>query len=78
MLIMFVKRNVMSVQFDLFEAIPDEMELLRQEMRSLKDSQDRQRKNLFAKNAELGKLYMNLKNEVDALKHQIVILARNK
>lgn len=68
----------MSLQFDLFEPELDEFDLLRADVKSCKDSQDKLRKGLFARHHDMSKLVIELKEEIHALRHQLVLVARNK
>jgi hypothetical protein len=61
-----------SLQWDLFEPIPNETDILRKEIQALKESQDRQRKNLFAKHAELMKIVMQQQAQIDKLNEMMM------
>jgi len=58
---------MLSYQYDLFNAQPTELDILRKEFEALQDSQNRQRKNLFAKHADLAKIVMYQQKEIDRL-----------
>ena len=53
-----------AIQLDLFEP-NDEQSLLRREINLMKDSQNRQRKAMFAKLHDLGKEIIGLKEEIE-------------
>jgi hypothetical protein len=57
------------IQLDFFEK--DETLILRDQMRQLKESQDKQRKSLFAKNGELQKKYDDLLKRMEILERNI-------
>jgi len=52
---------------DLFDPPLSEVDILRKEIASLKESQDRQRKSLFAKHAELMKIVLAQQVEIEKL-----------
>lgn len=62
---------MISYQFDLFDPPLTETDILRKELQALKDSQDRQRKNLFAKHGELSKLWLNQEDKLDKQAEEI-------
>ena len=53
-----------AIHLELFES-NDETSILRREINQLKDSQNRQRKSMFAKLHDLGKEIIGLKEEVE-------------
>jgi len=54
------------MQLDLFEK--DEIKLLREELKKVKDSSDSVRRGIFARHGELAKLYLALKEDLESLK----------
>lgn len=56
------------MQLDLFEEQPDELALLRFQLKELQESHDKVRKSLFARHNELSKLYLQLRDEIEVLK----------
>jgi hypothetical protein len=48
-----------------------EIELLREEMKELRESLHKQRRALFARHGELAKMYVNLSHEFEVLKASI-------
>lgn len=62
---------MIELQFDLFEEIPSELEILRKEVAILKESQDKQRRALFAKQHEQMKLVIELKEELHRVKFEL-------
>ncbi len=52
------------IQLDLFREF-DEHEALKEEVRQLKESQDKVRKKLFAEHGKLAKMYLQLHNEFE-------------
>jgi hypothetical protein len=62
---------MISIQLDLFDGPHSEEELLRLEIKAIVESQDRLRKGLFARHAELVKLVMIQQKEIDLLKQAL-------
>jgi hypothetical protein len=52
--------NALAIQFDLFEPIPTELEMMAMDIKAMRESQDRVRKKLFAENSALKKKIMEL------------------
>jgi hypothetical protein len=65
------------LQLDLFEEVTDITEM-KSEMKSMHEENARVRKRLFATTAELGRLILKLQLELDAVKNQIMVVARSK
>jgi DNA-binding ferritin-like protein len=59
------------IQLDLFEPIPDELDCVKDELKSLKESHDRVRKSLFKKYADLAKLFLEQQQEIEKLKWMV-------
>jgi len=57
------------IQLDFFQ--DDEMLIMKKQISDLRESNDRVRKSLFAKNGELSKKYMDLLNRLDILDRNI-------
>lgn len=58
----------MNVQYDLFEEELTDIGILRKEVETLNERLDRQRKSLFAKQAELMKLVIKQSEEMNRLR----------
>lgn len=58
-----------AIQLDLFES--DEMVIMRHDIRKIRESTEKVRKSLFAKNNELKKDYMDLAERLAILEHNI-------
>jgi DNA-binding ferritin-like protein len=56
------------IQLDLFEPLPDELSSVKEELRNLKESHDKVRRSLFKKYADISKLYLEQKQEIEKLK----------
>ena len=67
----------LAIQLDLFEP-NDEISMLHREIAAMKDAQDRQRKSLFAKQNDLAKMYIDIKQKYDALERQIHMVIKNR
>lgn len=65
------------VQLDFLE---DQSELaqLKRELQAARTETANVRRGLFARHNELGKLYLSLQQEMEALKKQIEIVAKNR
>lgn len=57
----------LPIQYDLFES-NDEISLLRKEIEALREQNANVRKGLFARHAELAKLWLKQQDEIDQLK----------
>lgn len=57
----------MSAQLLLFDPPPNELQSLKDEVKTLKESQDKVRRGMFARHNELAKMYLELKNEHELL-----------
>ena len=62
----------MSLQMDFFSEELSDTELLRLEMKELKESQDKLRKGLFSRHGELGKMIMSQQAQIDMLRSQVI------
>jgi hypothetical protein len=62
---------MLNLQYDLFDETPDEMDILKEEIKTIKDSNEKVRKGLFARYNELVKLYIEQKTEIENLKWMI-------
>ena len=58
------------IQLDFLQPL-SEMEILREEIRQVRASNDKVRKGLFARHGELAKLYIETKNRLDILEMHI-------
>ena len=58
----------LAVQYELFEAIPTVTDLLRKEVQTVVSQQEKYRKSIFAKHAELLKLIVKQQEVTDRLK----------
>ena len=61
-----------AIQYDLFQDLPTETEILKKEIEVLRESQDRQRKSLFAKHAELMKIVVQQQAQIDKLNEMMM------
>lgn len=59
----------MTVQLDIFE--PSEFELIKQEMKKVKETSENVRKGIFARHNELAKMFLEQKQKVDYLEELI-------
>jgi hypothetical protein len=59
------------IQLDLFEPRPTEIEVLRQEVKDLNESLNKQRKALFARHGALGKMYIELHQRLEIIERNI-------
>ena len=59
------------IQFDLFEPIPTEAEMLKIELLTLRESQNKLRKGLFARHSHLAQMYLELHNRLEMLEKNI-------
>lgn len=62
----------MNLQLDLFEDHLDETGVLRKQIQTLVERQDRQRKALFAKHSELMKIVIKQTEEIDRLREMMM------
>lgn len=62
-----------SYQYDLFEDELKPIDILRKEVEALRDSQDRQRRRLFANDAEMMKIILELKKENEELRRLMMM-----
>ena len=58
------------IQLDFFEKKSD-LEVLREELRKVKESNDKVRKGMFARHGELAKMYIELHNRLEILERNI-------
>jgi len=58
---------MISYQLDLFKPAPTEQEMLIDEIKKLRESNEKVRKKLFACHGELYKLYFDMKKDVDLI-----------
>jgi hypothetical protein len=65
------------LQLDFFEETTDLTEL-HKELKEMHEENARVRKRLFATTAELGKLILKLQLELDAVKNQMMMVAKSK
>lgn len=62
--------NDIMIQLDFLQPL-SEIEILREEIRQVRASNDKVRKGLFARHGELAKLYIETKNRLDILEMHI-------
>jgi hypothetical protein len=60
----------MMLQLDIFQEMT-ETEILREEVRLLRDSNEKVRKSLYARHGELAKKYVDIHNRLQILEHNI-------
>lgn len=60
----------MQIQLDFFEQ-KNELEILQEEFRKVKESSDKVRKGIFAKHGELSKMYLDISNRLAILERYI-------
>ena len=68
----------MAMQLDLFEKEPTQLDVMRDMLHDMKDSQDKVRRALFAENREISKFCVRLMDRMDAMERQIILVAQNK
>ncbi len=61
----------MAIQLDFFHEELTEVEILREEVRQLRLSNEKVRKGLYARHGELAKLYIELNDRLNILEHNI-------
>ncbi len=59
------------IQFDLFDERPTEVEMLKMELKKVRESSDKVRKGLFARHNELAKLYLELHDRMNIIERNI-------
>lgn len=67
-----------AVQFDLFDETPDDVTILKRELREVRGAADRLRRGLFSRHNELAKLYVELSHRVDIIERAICHPAAQK
>jgi hypothetical protein len=68
-----LKKDPIYLQFDLFEPKPTKEDLLREEMRLVKESSDKVRKAMFARHGELAKKYIEIHERLEILERNICL-----
>lgn len=61
-----------AIQYDLFEENLDDLSILRKEVETIAERQDRQRRAIFAKHAELMKIVVKQTEEIDKLREMMM------
>ena len=61
----------LAIQFDLFEPIPDELACLKLEVDALRESQNKMRKALFARENALSRMAFDLHDRLEILERNI-------
>ncbi len=58
-------------QYDLFEDVRSEKDMLKEEIQAIKDSSDKVRKGIFAKHGQLAKMYLDINNRLEIIERNI-------
>lgn len=61
----------LAIQFDFFEPIPSETDMMRMDIKDIHESTEKVRKKLFAENGQLKKRVNELENRLEILERNI-------